>query len=326
MQIIDHQQLLTSINALAGSGRPFLFLIDFRAERGVVVPIEELAQRGIYCAIDGVEIGRAPVEIGGVSDFRVEPIDFEDYRRRFDQVERCINHGDSYLLNLTSATRLHGDIDMRAIYAKACACYKFMVEDQFLFYSPEPFVRIQGGKIFCFPMKGTIRSVGEDAEHQLINSEKELREHYTIVDLIRNDLSIVASDVVVERFRYVEKIQTERGEILQTSSRISGTLSDDWPNRLGDILLALLPAGSVTGAPKLRTVDIIEQVEASPRGFYTGVMGVFRNGVVDSCVNIRFLERVGDDFYYRSGGGVTSLSSVDDEYAELLTKIYVPVI
>lgn len=325
MEFLNRNELREALNRLSAANIPMLFLIDFKGERGAVVELSELADNGIYCSINGVELGKTVETELRPCQFEVKPPSFDQYKTSFGVVNRALAHGDTYLLNLTCATPLHGDLDLPSIYNSAKAHYKFMLEDQFLFYSPEPFLRIQNDKIYSYPMKGTIEANIDQAEKNLLGSQKELREHYTIVDLIRNDLSIVATEVVVEDFRYVEKIGTAKGEILQTSSRIYGTLDPNWQQRLGEILLLLLPAGSVSGAPKQRTVEIIDQAEEQPRGFYTGVMGVCANGKLDSCVNIRYLERSSNgQFYYRSGGGITALSDMNDEYQELLTKIYVP--
>ena len=93
-------------------------------------------------------------------------------------------------------------------------------------------------------MKGTIDAHIPDAETKVLSDYKELSEHYTIVDLIRNDLSMVASLVRVERFRYIDRIETSNGPILEVSSEIKGDLPSDWKNRLGEIIRTLLPAGS----------------------------------------------------------------------------------
>jgi para-aminobenzoate synthetase component 1 len=87
----------------------------------------------------------------------------------------------------------------------------------------------------------------------------------------------------------------------------------------------MLPAGSVTGAPKLETVRIIKESENYERGWYTGIFGVFDGKSLDSGVMIRFIEKKGNDFYFKSGGGITYMSDPLKEYEELITKVYVPV-
>lgn len=322
MEYISREQIREQVNHLAAARIPFLFLVDYKAEKGAVIKLTELASNGIACAIDGVEIGRRVVADPHETDLRVEPILFDGYKKYFDRVMEHIHHGDSYLLNLTFASRLVNDLDMSSIYLNSRAGYKFMIEDEFLFYSPEPFLRIENDVVSCCPMKGTSKD-----EKALIESYKELCEHHTIVDLIRNDLSMISRDVEVEKFRYTEAITTANGKVFQTSSKISGKLDDSWRERLGDIILRVLPAGSISGAPKVRTMEIIEEVEPTKRGFYTGVMGVYDGMGMDSCVIIRYIEKCAQgDYYFRSGGGITAQSNAEEEYAELLAKIYVPII
>lgn len=111
-----------------------------------------------------------------------------------------------------------------------------------------------------------------------MEDEKEAAEHATIVDLIRNDLSQVVTDVRVDRYRFIDLLHTNKGDILQTSSEISGKLPDDYQQHIGDILATQLPAGSITGAPKDKTCAIIHEAEAYDRGFYTGIMGIYEDG------------------------------------------------
>ena len=174
-------------------------------------------------------------------------------------------------------------------------------------------------------MKGTINARVEHAEQVILSDQKELAEHVTIVDLIRNDLSLVARDVAVERFRYVEKITSADGELLQVSSSIKGTVTPHYREHYGDLLLALLPAGSVSGAPKAKTVQFIAAAEGEPRGYYSGVFGIFDGNRLDSGVMIRFIEQWNGRYYYRSGGGITARSDADKEYQEAIDKIYVPI-
>ncbi len=95
--------------------------------------------------------------------------------------------------------------------------------------------------------------------------------------------------------------------------------------RLGDLLFRLLPAGSITGAPKPETMNIIAEAEGYDRGFYTGVMGCHVHGRVDSAVMIRFIDREDGRLYYNAGGGITARSDNEDEYQEVIAKVYVPI-
>lgn len=327
MELLNKDDTRTKINDLTSAGIPFLFMVNFNAEQGVVVQLTDLMQSDIACCIKDTELGRKVKCSEECTTFNIQPISFNTYRKSFDNVQQHIKHGDTYLLNLTFASSLGKELKLETIYKQAKAPYKLLFGNQFLFYSPEPFIRIEHNQIYSFPMKGTISASVPNAAHILMENKKELYEHYTIVDLIRNDLSMVSSGVEVQRFRYIETLITDKGSILQTSSQISGNLPDNWKMNFGDILFRLLPAGSICGAPKEMTVGIIKESELSDRGFYTGVMGVFDGKDVDSCVIIRYIER-GEDgcYYYRSGGGITSLSLAEEEYSELITKVYVPTI
>ena len=145
-----------------------------------------------------------------------------------------------------------------------------------------------------------------------------------VVDLLRNDLSIVAEDIRVEDFRYITHLSAGEKKLLQVSSHISGHLGDSWHERLGDILKALLPAGSISGTPKKSTLEIIESIEEYDRGYFSGVFGVYDGESFDSGVMIRFIEKTNNGYIYKSGGGITLDSDALAEYNELLDKIYLP--
>ncbi|HIP46497.1 MAG TPA: aminodeoxychorismate synthase component I, partial [Campylobacterales bacterium] len=170
----------------------------------------------------------------------------------------------------------------------------------------------------------TIDAKIPNAKEKILNNEKEMAEHTMVVDLLRNDLSMVAKKVRVEKFRYVDNIKAGERELLQVSSKIRGELEENWQDTIGDILCAMLPAGSITGAPKKSTTEIIKKVEGYERGFYSGVFGVFDGESVDSAIMIRYIEKIGEEFYYKSGGGITIDSELISEYNEMCEKIYVP--
>jgi para-aminobenzoate synthetase component 1 len=105
---------------------------------------------------------------------------------------------------------------------------------------------------------------------------------------------------------------------------ITGVLPHDYSSHIGDILYRILPAGSVTGAPKKRTVEIIREAETYKRGYYTGIMGYFDGINLDSGVMIRFIEETPSGKIFKSGGGITYQSNANDEYQEMIDKVYVP--
>lgn len=250
------------------------------------------------------------------------PIGLADYQVKFHQVMDALHKGDSFLINLTIPTPVQNKLDFQNYFDHAKSKYVIWLKEQFIAFSPETFIQIENGKIATFPMKGTIDASLPNAKESLLNDPKEFAEHATIVDLLRNDLSRVASKVKVTNFRYYEEIQTQNGVIGQVSSSIEGELPTDYASRIGNILYDLLPAGSVSGAPKKKTAELIASIEGSDRGYYTGIAGYFDGANLDSCVLIRYL---GADNVYHSGGGITFQSDMASEYQEMINKVYVPV-
>jgi para-aminobenzoate synthetase component 1 len=248
-----------------------------------------------------------------------------DYKELFDKVMSEIQAGNSYLTNLTVSTPVFCNLDLLQLFKYSSAKYKLWVRDAFTVFSPECFVRIKNNEIYTYPMKGTLPDNMPDSENKLRSDSKEDAEHYTIIDLLRNDLNMVAEHVQVSKFKQIDKIPTHKGPLLQMSSEVKGRLKDRYRNRFGDLLDLLLPAGSITGAPKTRTVEIIQNIENHKRGFYTGVFGMGCGNELESAVMIRFIEKSGDQYYFKSGGGITSDSDYVTEFQEFINKVYVPI-
>ncbi|MDF4204740.1 aminodeoxychorismate synthase component I [Maribacter sp. SA7] len=308
---------------------PFFFIIDFEKSVKQVYTFEEAANENIYFNIKGKGNDQnLPNTIHENVNFDLKPtlVSKEIYERAFSTVKHELNTGNSFLLNLTFPTALNTSVDLDDIYQKAHAPYKLLYKDKFVVFSPECYLKVKDGDIFSYPMKGTINSDVPNAEELLLSNKKELYEHNTIVDLIRNDLSMIAKKVRVNKFRFIDKIKKGNQELLQTSTEIQGELPESWKNEFASLLLKTLPAGSISGAPKKKTLEIISKAEIAPRGFYTGIFGVFDGQHIDSAVSIRFIEKIDDTLVYKSGGGITHLSEMEEEYQELLEKIYVPII
>ena len=320
---MDAQQVRRLINEQARLGLPFLFGVDFELKEGFFVE-DPLTDSSILfrCGAVGNE-GVAP-RLTQTPQIEVGEMSRRSYLDHFSIIRDGLLHGDCFLANLTERTPIRTNCSLEEIFYRSGSYYKLYYPNRFVCFSPECFVRIAHGQIHSYPMKGTIDATIPNAEEQLLSNYKELAEHYTIVDLIRNDLSMVAKRVRVARFRYVDRLETLHGEILQTSSEVVGQLDDDWQAHLGDSLFRLLPAGSISGAPKASTLDLIRRAEAVPRGFYTGVFGYFDGQTLDSAVMIRFIEEKDGSLFFRSGGGVTIQSSAEAEYDEVRTKIYLP--
>jgi len=297
-------------------------MIDFDMAEPVVIPLSELDGDILY------DINGRKNYDSYASDIKLDyshiPYPKEKFSEQYDQVLSELNYGNTFLLNLAARHEFIIEANLKEIFLAAKAKYKLYYKNQFVVFSPESFVQIKDGRISSYPMKGTIDASIPNAEQILLNDAKEKAEHNTIVDLIRNDLSMVATEVKVNRFRYIDKIESAKSTLLQVSSEITGILPDDYHSILGDVLIKLLPAGSICGAPKKKTVEIIKQVEEQPRSYYTGVAGIYDGSSLDTFVMIRYIEDDDNKYYYRSGGGITAMSNKESEYQEMINKIYVP--
>lgn len=322
---LNFQQLKSEINRLSVLQSPFLFIINFRAIEGYIITEKELNPIYVRFKIDKHQNyyeEKSPIR---QLEWETFPVSFDEYLKKFEYVQEQIRCGNSYLVNLTQPTKLKTNLSLSEIYEYGTAKYKLWLKDKFTVLSPESFIQIRNGKISSFPMKGTIDASIPCAAEIILNDPKEKAEHATIVDLIRNDLSIVAENVKVSHYRYIEKISTNKGDLLQVSSEITADLPENKTSKLGDIILSLIPAGSISGAPKPKTLRIIENAEMYDRGFYTGIFGYFDGKDLDSAVMIRFIEQQNNQLIFKSGGGITSQSEIDKEYKELIQKVYVPV-
>lgn len=321
------EEVADLMNFHARKGVEFLFAMDFELQEALFIPHPTESKEVLFEIKGRGNAGKVPLRRCNEQADVLNPLfcDRKRYERGFEVVRQGLMRGDSFLCNLTTVTDVDLSVDLEALFHLSSAAYKLYVPERFVCFSPECFVRSQEGRLYTYPMKGTIDASVENAEATLLSDEKELREHFTIVDLMRNDLNSVCSDVRVEKFRYVERIESAKGAVLQTSSVISGRLSKDWLSQCGSLIFSLLPAGSISGAPKKATVDLILRAEGRERGFYSGVFGFFDGKELDSAVMIRFVEKAGEKYRFRSGGGITSNSECDKEYKEVLQKVYVPI-
>jgi len=320
------EKIFELMNEYGSMSHPFLFGIDFEVKKGFLVDPDKAAGSGIYFNINGFSNTVSLQSKNHTVTLVKHPVDQSEYNKSYETVHRNLINGNSYLANLTFPTAIDLNISLQDVFIRSKARYRLLFRDEFVVFSPEIFVQIDKGVIRSFPMKGTIDASLPDAERQILADPKETAEHNTIVDLIRNDLSMVASNVKVDRFRYIEKIITHEKSLLQVSSEISGKLSGNYQANLGNIFRKLLPAGSVSGAPKTKTLQIIHEAETYSRGFYTGVFGYFNGSELDSGVMIRFIKKENNKLIFCSGGGITANSNPITEYNELIDKIYVPII
>jgi para-aminobenzoate synthetase component I len=320
----NRKAIQKQMNQLGSIGQPFVFLIDFLMEHPQIFPFNDLSGK-IKWQIHNLGNPDLFSQIPALKQWNIHPVTYEVYRKGFDLVQQHIHNGDTFLLNYTQPTLVETNLTLDEIFQISVAPYKILLKNRFVCFSPESFVKIENGKISSFPMKGTIDADITNAEKMIISDSKELGEHNTVVDLIRNDISMVADNVTVEKFRYLDHIYTNQKDLLQVSSKITGDLPPNYPEIIGDIIFTMLPAGSISGAPKKKTVDIILEAENYNRGYYTGVFGIFNGKNLDSCVLIRFIENQKGQLVYKSGGGITFMSRPETEYQELINKIYVPI-
>lgn len=310
------------INTLGQNNTPFIFIISYEQHQIFAAPLDTLAD-DIYYKLE--DWRNYPVEQRSKTfTFSTSPIGFKRYKASLDAVLEEIRSGNTYLLNLTFQTSIESSLSLKEIFTFSKAKFKLYFKDQFICFSPERFIDIQENTIATYPMKGTIDANFPDAKKSILKDEKEKAEHTMIVDLMRNDLGIVANHVNVEKFRYVEKIKAGDKELLQVSSKITAQLPVDWKESIGTLLSQILPAGSISGTPKKSTVDIIKNIEDFERGFYTGIFGIFDGKSLRSSIMIRFIEKKGHQLLYKSGGGITIDSDARREYRELIDKIYLP--
>lgn len=253
--------------------------------------------------------------------------DFDRYRRAFDTIHSYICQGDIYQANLSFRARFSFAGNGRALYdhlrAHAQTPYCAYIDDgtrQIASLSPELFFAITpDGRVNAKPMKGTIARSGNDAAERLSlrSSEKDRAENLMIVDLIRNDLSRICK---VGTVRGTDLFTLESYPTFHTmTSSITGRLGRD--KKPGDILKALFPCGSVTGAPKIRAMEILHSLEASPRNAYCGAIGMFSpDGSSVFNVGIRTITLENGVGELGIGGAVVFDSDAEKEYAECVLK------
>lgn len=321
---VNHQKFM-EMDELSLQKVPYFFVIDFLTENVEIYKESEIEKSGLLIDFQTFSTAKNKQELHKKIEWKSFPETLESFKSGFDKVQQNIRLGNSYLTNYTRKTRIETNLTLEEIFYHSNAKYKVFYKDFFVFFSPETFVKIIDGKILTYPMKGTIDASLENAAETLKNDKKEKAEHYTVVDLLRNDLSMVADEVKVDKFQHIDFIKTQQKDLYAMSSEISGNLKTEFRGKVGSIMKKLLPAGSILGAPKPKTLEITLKAEGYDRGYYTGVCGWFDGENLDSCVMIRFIEKENSTLYFKSGGGITHMSRLEDEYQEMKNKIYVPI-
>lgn len=254
----------------------------------------------------------------------------EEYANQFNKVKRYIVEGDCYQVNLTQQFKakctgngLHAFEALRSLHSSPMSAY-FKVENfEILSLSPERFIKADQRHISTHPIKGTRPRHQDPIEDQLQlsqlkNSEKDKAENVMIVDLLRNDLGRICENgsVITEKLFATESFPN----VHHLVSTVTGKLKAQLP--LQDLFRAIFPGGSITGAPKVRAMEIIEELEPHRRSIYCGsLVYLGGNGSIDSNIAIRTLLKIDNEIYCWGGGGIVADSDCDKEHQESLDKV-----
>jgi para-aminobenzoate synthetase component 1 len=253
----------------------------------------------------------------------------EDYILAIKKAKEYIRKGDIYQVNLSQEFRAKTDLPGFAIYKRLrqispsyFSAYLDCQDFQILSSSPESFLRLEGNAVSSRPMKGTrprSKNKLDDLrfKQELLESAKDKAELIMIVDLERNDLGRVCSydSIGVSELRQLEEYST----VFQTTATVCGRLHKN-KDRI-DLLRACFPGGSITGCPKIRAMEIIEELESNRRNVYTGSLGYLSfSGTMDLNILIRTILKKEDELYFSAGGGIVADSKPEDEYQETLVK------
>jgi para-aminobenzoate synthetase component 1 len=249
------------------------------------------------------------------------------YTNNLTKIKSYINEGDCYQVNYAQQFQSESDIDSLDYYMALrdktrtpYSCFMELGPNKYLLsFSPEQFIGIDQRRVETKPIKGTIENdIQSDNAEILTNSEKDRAENLMIVDLLRNDLSKVCqlNTVKVDKLFSLESFKN----VHHLVSHISGILKPDISEL--SAFLECFPGGSITGAPKKRAMEIIRELESSPRGAYCGsVFYLNYNGKFDSNILIRTIIKSGKNIECWGGGGITADSQIDSEYKESLVKV-----
>lgn len=250
----------------------------------------------------------------------------DEYRRRIKEIKHFIEDGLTYQVNFTFKIKFDFAGDILGLYLDLKraqpASYMALInsgDSQILSLSPELFFRLKEGRAITRPMKGTAPRGLTDAEDKknrawLTKDRKIKAENLMIVDLMRNDLGRISEKVWVSKFFTPERYRT----LYQLTSTVESKLKEN--TTIKEIFCSLFPSGSVTGAPKIKTMEIIKRLEKEPRGIYTGAIGYINKDNVCFNVSIRTLRIKADKGEMGIGGGIVYDSSEDKEYGEALLK------
>lgn len=330
-------QALHYMNALGKKREPFFFVIAYDTSTSYIIPLKEASANHILYASPTFSYLAPTYNNQSQKPFLWEsiPPSLSTYQQQFSSLFAHLKAGTITVANLTCKSKVVTSLTLKEIFYQAKAPYRLWLYNQknsrqnepleFVSFSPEPFLNLKGKMIQSFPMKGTIDATLPKAKQQLLENLKEKKEHDQTVQETIQSIALVAKEVHIARHRFITPVQTHQGLIYQMSSEVRGRLINNFHEHLGSIFFKLLPASSITGSPRATAFSILKTIETYDRGFYTGVAGYYDGKKVESFVLIRFLETIGGDTFFKSGGGITRESDPTLEYNEMCQKIYAPI-
>ncbi len=333
----DVVDALRRVDIAIGQGRYVAGFLAYEAGWPLLGRPSKQCAAGLPLIWFGVYKERAPVSPArpGPTDAPPPPLMWtpqlraDAYRSCYDRVRAYIGAGDVYQINLTFplTTHFQGDPSawfwrLHATQPTDHAAYLDLGRYKILSLSPELFFRLQGDVLTTRPMKGTLPrgpypEADAQARAQLYSSEKDRAENVMIVDLLRNDMGRISAtgSVQVKGLFDIERYATVWQMTSTIQSRTNASFSE--------LMIALFPSGSVTGAPKIRAMEIIDELEATPRGVYCGAIGWWgpnRQAAFNVAIRTLTVDTHTYKATYPVGGGITWYSNVNDEYAECIAK------
>lgn len=307
-------------------------IVNIHTGENIVAAYEEAKQRAEAIKAEMEDYSRLDVKTEPPKKTKLAPtsnMTKEEFCSKVERAKEYIANGDIFQVVISQRFSVETDVDpfnvyraLRGINPSPYMYYLNFGDYQIVGASPEMLVRVENGVVQTGPIAGTRprgKTVAEDLalEKDLLSDEKEIAEHTMLVDLGRNDIGRVSEfgSVKVTRFKYIERFS----HVMHIISDVEGKLRKD--KTCFDALAATLPAGTLSGAPKIRAMEIIDELETKKRNAYGGAIGYISfNGNFDSCITIRTGVFKDGRAYVQAGGGIVYDSNPESEYMESVNK------
>ncbi len=339
----DFGSRLAGINSKSHPAIAHLPLVDLKFYDWAIIADHQLKQANLIASHQNVEttsivqdmLNRWTKPNKHILNFNLRQefstlISQNDYHHAFQAIQQALLTGRSYQVNLTQPFLSYYEGNAWEAYKRIrrhnpvpFSAFLRLPGDDILSFSPERFLSFENGHVLASPIKGTIKRSSQlikdqQLKHQLQTSQKDRAENVMIVDLLRNDLSKIAQPASVNVTALFDVISFQ--SVHHLVSHIEAKSREDVSPI--DIFSACFPGGSITGAPKLEAMKIIDEQEKYARGVYCGCIGYFsQHGRFDMNIAIRTLIATQDQLYMAAGGGIVIDSQCETEYQECFTKI-----